>query len=244
MPILLGNNWENHFKENPTNEDNDKTMDQLIALFAPTVDLDTCLANSLNEQDTVFMGKTPNANHIILFHHITKLGGTRTMPDEKIFILVGTDSTAFPAQASKQCIFSPIEFSVPVWTSFCDITDPAQIKNLTVCANAAPKKFRPCTPIPSFLTTVLINQGEIFIPDLISTAVITISSFTAEHEGDSYFTSANNHAQPIVNWLWATMKEDFPSLNAAPSIYPIIIARSKEIHESFIHTVVPPDKEP
>ena len=40
------------------------------------------------------------------------------------------------------------------------------------------------------------------------------------------------------------MKEDFPSLNAAPSINPIIIARSKDIHEEFIHTVVPPDKEP
>ena len=108
MPILLGNNWDNHFKNNPTNEDNNKTMDQLIALFAPTIDLENCLANSLNEQYTIFMGKTPNANHIIFFHHVTKLGGTRTMPDKKIFILVGTDSTAFPAQASKQSLFFPI----------------------------------------------------------------------------------------------------------------------------------------
>ena len=83
MPILLGNNWENHFKNNPTNEDNKKMMDQLIALFSPTVDLDNCLANSLNEQDTVFMGKTPKANHIIFFHRVTKLRGTRTMPEEK-----------------------------------------------------------------------------------------------------------------------------------------------------------------
>ena len=40
------------------------------------------------------------------------------------------------------------------------------------------------------------------------------------------------------------MKEDLPSLNAAPSNDPIIITRSKEIHEEFIHTVVPPNKEP
>ena len=40
------------------------------------------------------------------------------------------------------------------------------------------------------------------------------------------------------------MKEDFPSLNAASSIDPIIIARSKDIHEAFIHTIVPPEKEP
>ena len=83
MPILLGNNWENHFKDNLTNEANDKMMDQLIKLFAPTVDLDTCLTNSLNKQDTVFMGKTPKANHIIFFHRVTKLRGTRTMPEEK-----------------------------------------------------------------------------------------------------------------------------------------------------------------
>ena len=82
-------------------------MDQLIALFAPTVDLNNCLANNLKEQDTIFMGKNPNANHIIFFHHVTKLGGTRTMPDKKIFILVGTDSTAFPDQASKQSLFFP-----------------------------------------------------------------------------------------------------------------------------------------
>ena len=83
MTILLGKNWENHFKNNPKNEDDDKTMDQLIALFAPTIDLNTCLANSLNKQDIIFMGKTPNANHIIFFHHVTKLVGTRTMPDDK-----------------------------------------------------------------------------------------------------------------------------------------------------------------
>ena len=132
---------------------------------------------------------------------------------------------------------------MPVWTSLRDITDPEQITNLTICANAAPKKFLPCMPIPPFLAIVLINQGRTSISELISTAVTKISSFTAEHKGDSDFPSANNHAQPIVNWLWATMKEDFPSLNAAPSINPIIIARSKDIHEAFIHTVVPPDKE-
>ena len=89
-------------------------MDQLIAIFAPTINLDNCLANSLIEQDTVFMGKTPNANHIIFFHHVTKLGGTRTMPDKKNSILVGTDSTAFPAQASKESLLSPVEFTVLV----------------------------------------------------------------------------------------------------------------------------------
>ena len=55
MPIFLGNNWENHFKDNPTNKDNNKMMKQLIALFAPTIDLDACISNSINEQDTVFM---------------------------------------------------------------------------------------------------------------------------------------------------------------------------------------------
>ena len=129
---------------------------------------------------------------------------------------------------------------MPVWTSLRNITDTAQITNLTVRANAAPKKFRPCIPILPFLATVLINQGGTSIPDLISTDVTKISSFNAEHEEDSDFLSANNHAQPIVNWLWATMKEYFPSLNADPSIDPIIIARSKEIHEAFIHTVVSP----
>ena len=119
------------------------------------------------------------------------------MPDEKIFILIGTESTDFPAQASKESLFSPVEFAVPVWTSLRDITDPAQITNLTVCTNAAPNKFRPCMPIPPFLATVLINQGGTFIPDRISTAVTKISSFTAEHEEDSDFPSATQEIPPL-----------------------------------------------
>ena len=164
------------------------------------------------------------------------------MPDEKNFILAGTDSTTFPAQASKESLFYPLEFKVPVWTSLCDINDCAQITNLTVCANAAPKKLRPCMPIPPFLETVLIGQGGTSIPGLISTSVAKISSFTAEHEDDSDFPSANNHAQLILNWIWATMKEDFHSLYAASSINPIIIVRSKEIREALSMLSFPPTK--
>ena len=40
------------------------------------------------------------------------------------------------------------------------------------------------------------------------------------------------------------MKEYFSSLNAALFINPIIIARSKDIHEAFIHAVVLPVREP
>ena len=96
MTIFLANNWENHFKENPTNEDNIKTMDQLIDLFAPNITIYDCLYNSLKEQDTVFMAKAPNSDHIIFFHHVTNLGGTRTTPDVKTSILVWMESVDFP----------------------------------------------------------------------------------------------------------------------------------------------------
>ena len=33
MPIMLANNWENFFKDNPTNEDSNKTMVALFELF-------------------------------------------------------------------------------------------------------------------------------------------------------------------------------------------------------------------
>ena len=123
------------------------------------------------------------------------------MPDEKNFILVGTDSTSFPAQTSKESIFSPLEFAVPVWTSLRDIADSAQVTNWTVRANGAPKKFIPYMPIPPFLAIALIDQGGTSIPNLISIVVAKISSFTPKHEEDNDFPSANNHAQPIVNWL-------------------------------------------
>ena len=72
-------------------------MNKPIDLFAPTISITDCLTNSLREQDTVFMGKDPNADHIVFFHHISKLGGTRTAPTEKHFVLVGMDSVAYAA---------------------------------------------------------------------------------------------------------------------------------------------------
>ena len=83
MTIFLANNWGDHFKENPKNEDNNKTIDQLIDLFAPRITIDDFLSNILKEQDTVFMAKAPNTDHIIFLHHVINLRGTRTTPDAK-----------------------------------------------------------------------------------------------------------------------------------------------------------------
>ena len=218
MLIFLTNNWENHFKGNPMNKDNNKTMDHIINLFAPNITIDDCLSNSLKEQDTVFTAKSPNADHIIIFHHITNLGGTRTTPNTKTFVLVGMESVAFPAQVSMEYFFVSVDHAVPAWNVFTAITGPEQATNLNPCANAVEKSFRPCMPIPPFLATMLIDQGGTFIPDLIFVAVTKIATFSTKHEDDNAFTSADTHARAIVNWLWTSMKAEFPSINAAPSI--------------------------
>ena len=143
MLIFLTNNWENHFKGNPMNKDNNKTMDHIINLFAPNITIDDCLSNSQKEKDTVFMAKAPNSDHIIFFHHITSIGGTRTTPDAKTFVLVGMDSVAFPAQVSMESLFVSVDHAVPAWNVFTAITGPNQSTNLNPRANAAERVFAP-----------------------------------------------------------------------------------------------------
>ena len=159
MPVFLGNNWENNFKENRTDQDNNKKMDHLIDLFAPNITINDCISNSLKEQDTVFMAKDPNADHVIFFRHVTNLRGTRTTPNVKTSVLVGMDFVAFPAQVSMESLFISVDHAVPAWNVFTAIKCPDQATNFNPCTNAAEKSFRPCMPIPPFLTTVLIDQG-------------------------------------------------------------------------------------
>ena len=192
-------------------------MDQLIDLFAPNITIDDCLSNSLKEQDTVFMAKAPNADHIVFFHHLTNIGGTRTTPDAKTFVLVAMDSVAFTAQISMESLFVSVYYAVPAWNVFTTITGPDQATNLNPCVNAAENIFRPCMPIPPFLATVFIDQGGTSIPDLIFAAVTKIATFSTKHKDDNAFPSADTHARAIVDWLWISMKEEFPSINAAPS---------------------------
>ena len=99
-------------------------------------------------------------------------------------------------------------------------------------------------PVSPFLANVLIDQGGTSIPDLIFTAVANISTFTTKHEDDNAFPCADIHARAIVNWLWNSMKAEFPSINAAPSIEPIILSHSVKLHEAFIQVPAPANPVP
>ena len=105
--------------------------------------------------------------------------------------------------------------------------------NLSVIINTALKKFRMCTPVPLFLASALINEGGSSIPDLIVTAVNKIRDFEEEHKDEAKFIKADKHCQYVVNWLYAASinAENILPVLATPSIDPIILKKSKEIHD-------------
>ena len=115
-------------------------------------------------------------------------------------------------------LFVSVDHAVPAWNIFTAITGPDQATILNPRANSAENISPPCMPVSPFLANVLIDQGGTSIPDLIFTAVANISTFTTKHEDDNAFPCADIHARAIVNWLWNSMKAEFPSINAAPSI--------------------------
>ena len=198
MPSTLANNWENHFKDRPSNELSDKTMEALLESFANNKSLDDCLISALEEKDTVFMAKAPITGHIMFLHHFTKIGGTRTMPTTRIFTLVGTEETAFPAQINKEVLFETTTTKFPVWTQLTALTDPDGVASVTTRANATAKTVRNCIPLPPFLASALIDQGGHSIPDLIITALTSIRVFDDAHKDEADFVKADPVCQPIV----------------------------------------------
>ena len=93
MPTILANTWENHFSANHSNEASNKSMSALFLSFNHQKTVEACISTASEEVDTIFIAKAPISNHIMFLHHFTKLGGTRTNPDEKYFVLVGTGSS-------------------------------------------------------------------------------------------------------------------------------------------------------
>lgn len=94
------------------------------------------------------------------------------------------------------------------------------------------------TPVPPSLASTLINRGGSSIPNLIFTAVNKIRAFDKEHKDEANFVKANTHYQYLVNWLYALSIDTYIILPvlATPYIDPIILEKSKEIHDEWIHT--------
>ena len=241
MPIMLANNWENFFKDHPSNKDSNRTMETLFELFSAPKTTAECLQASFAKQDTVFMAKAPILNHIIFIHHVTKIGGTRTNPTEHLFTLVGTGSIAYPGHVAEDSLFTPINAPVPAWTNLKAVDTIEAVDALIIRANAVPKVFRPIMPLPPFMAITLIDQGGSCITDLILTASRSIRSFDAEHGEDATFPSANTHAQSVANWLYAAKADTFPTVTATPSIAPPILEKGEAVHKVHIQAILPPD---
>ena len=238
MHSTLANNWENHFKDRPSNELSNKTMPALLESFANSKSLDDCLTSALEEQDTVFMAKAPISGHIMFLHHFTKIGGTRTMPTARIFVLIGTEESAFPAQINRESLFDTTTTKFPVWAHLTTLTDPEGVADVTIRANAAEKIIRNCTPLPPFLASALIDQGGHSIPALIITALTSIRAFDEAHKDEENFVKVDLVCQQIVYWLFAAArdKDAINAFPATPSIDPIIKSTSKYLHTDNIQS--------
>ena len=68
MHSTLANNWENHFRDRPSNELSNKTMPALLESFANKKSIEDCLTSALEEQDTVFMATALISGHIMFLH--------------------------------------------------------------------------------------------------------------------------------------------------------------------------------
>ena len=157
MPIMLANNWENFFKYNLINEESNKTIVALFELFDAPKTPAECLQAAIEEQDTVFIAKAPVSNHIIFFHHVTKIGGTRTNPTKHLFAHVGTGSLAYPGHVTEASLFTPCSSTVPAWTTLKTVDTIKSVNALVIRANAVPKNSRPIMPLPPFMAIVLID---------------------------------------------------------------------------------------
>ena len=106
MLSTLVNYWESFLNSHPSNETSNKTLAQLFSLSITGDEFEQLTYFALSKPNTLFIAKAPISNHILFFHHTTKIGGTRADPVERLFVLVGTGSTAYPAQIDPNTIFA------------------------------------------------------------------------------------------------------------------------------------------
>ena len=231
MPTSLANNWENHFRGIPNMEESNKTSDELMQLFDRESSIDDCLSNATEEKDTVFMVKAPFSNNIVFLHHISKLGGTRTNKNETIFALMGTSAKALPAQTNKETLFTSFEAKTPTWTAIYDADDDMDLKSLPARSK---RTFRPCIPLPPFLSTAFIDMGGASTIDLLEEAIRCINEYDTTHAEDEAYPKAANVLQLIPLWLWAAMDESFPTVTTSTSTNKAVLDRSDEIHSRWI----------
>ena len=231
MPLFRSNNWRNFFHDNPENKASNETIDTLMELFGQDTSLDDCLSNGIEEQNTIFMTKAPFSGDIAFLHHVSKIGGTRTSRDKKIFALVGVGDSCYPAQLTKEALFEPFESKTPTWAAISTADELTNIDNLPARSR---KTLRPCMPLPPFLASALIDMGTASPNDLLIETLRRIKSFDQAIGEDDSLPKASDHLQLIALWLWSVTIDDFPSVTTTPSTDRAIIEKSEEIHEKWL----------
>ena len=137
---------------------------------------------------------------LFFLHHFARIGGTRTLPEERFFALSGLGTSAFPAQVDKQILFRTKVVTVPFWAAFKDLKDPDEIKSMTVNTRH-PKTLRACIPLPHFLVTIIMDMSESSILDIILAVMAAIRAFDTAHDGDTSYSKAYTACQSGVHWL-------------------------------------------
>jgi hypothetical protein len=191
MSTTLANTWESHFRNHPSNEASNKTLSQLFELFDIADQAEKCKTFALSEPDTLFLALAPISGHLLPFHHTTKIGGTRTPPNERFFTLVGTGTSAYPAQIAANDLFASQEPSRnPSWRSIMDATDPASLLNLPTNARSTSTPKRNFIPVPPFIASTIMPIEGKPIEEIIFSSVTKMKAFDAEHDGDNSFQKA------------------------------------------------------
>ena len=238
MSPTLANTWESHFRNHPSNEASNKTLSQLFELFDIADQAEKCKTFALSEPDTLFLALAPISGHLLPFHHTTKIGGTRTSPNERFFTLVGTGTSAYPAQIAANDLFASQEPSRnPSWRNIMDATDPASLLNLPTNARSTSTPKRNFIPVPPFIATSIMPIDGTPIEEIIFSSVTKIKAFDAEHDGDNSFQKARDECKAFIFWLIAsTNPGQISPTPLIPSSDPLIIKTCRSIHDQHIHT--------
>ena len=180
MPTILAYTWETHFSSNNSNKASNKSMSALFLNFNHQKTIKVCISNAAKEVGVIVIAKAPISNHIMLIHYFTKLGGIRTNPNEKYFVLVRTGMSTYPARTIKEsCFNSSAGHSVSTWASVTDLTDAVSVSTLTTSANSSQKIFCNCFLLHPLITTALMaseqSSPEMIIRTIEKSALLTKS---------------------------------------------------------------------
>lgn len=185
------------------------------------------------ETETIWVAVHPTDNVLLFLHHVTVVGGTRTVPDVSIRALVGDGPVAYPILlTTAQAVEYQNVVTAAAWSNVKDLDSAEALTNAPAGQSdcAFPKLF----PLPPSLACAVVDEPDRAPAALMRPVRSAVASYDIGKAADAQSFETDLHVRSFARWLWAAHNGHIGSLPLFPSTVPEVVGWADGIHHSTI----------